>query len=127
MLEGGAGNDILIGHGFNDRLIGGGGNDDLDGGTHVAGGDTADYRASAGGVTVTIDLNNKTTAAGGDAEGDTLENIENVIGGAGNDSWSPSATRCSVISMAAMATISSSATAVPTFCSAATIPQLAIP
>ena len=65
MLEGGAGDDQLLGRG---------GADELDGG---AGSDTALYTGSVDGVTVDLITG---TGIGGDAQGDTLANIENVTG-----------------------------------------------
>ena len=76
-LDGGAGADTLNGGAGDDTLIGGAGGDTLDGG---AGTDTASYAASAAGVTV--DLSDNTNNANGDAAGDTLSNIENLIGSA---------------------------------------------
>lgn len=73
-LLGRGGDDSLIGGDFHDTLIGGGGGDLLLGGNGV---DTIDYRASAGGVA--IDLAAR-WASGGDAEGDVLRGIENVVG-----------------------------------------------
>ncbi len=64
-LDGGAGDDILIG---------GAGNDTLDGGS---GTDTASYSGSSAGVTVNLSTG---SASGGDANGDTLTSIENLIG-----------------------------------------------
>jgi Ca2+-binding RTX toxin-like protein len=87
-LSGGGGNDTLIGGASadtlsggsgDDLLIGGGGADSLDGGSGL---DTASYAASAAGVT--IDLLHG-TGLGGDAQGDTLANIENVVGSAFDD------------------------------------------
>ena len=86
-LEGHAGNDDLVGNGGDDmliggvgedRLTGGGGKDVLDGG---AGNDTAVYVGTTG---VTVDLA-KAARNTGDAAGDKLISIENVIGSAGND------------------------------------------
>ena len=73
-LYGGIGNDILDGGADADLLIGGEGADQLIGG---AGDDTASYAASASGVKVSL-----TTGRGshGDAAGDTLTGIENLIG-----------------------------------------------
>jgi len=65
ILTGGAGNDILIGLGGADRLDGG------------ADSDTVSYIASTSGVTVDLTAG---TGIGGDAQGDTLISIENVIG-----------------------------------------------
>jgi len=87
-IDGGAGNDVLTGtagddtlRGFDgdDVLRGLGGADALEGG---AGNDTADYSASA--LAVNLHLANH-SATGGDAEGDSLDSIENLIGSAGND------------------------------------------
>ena len=80
------GNDQLIGGSGNDYLVGGPGADLLDGGTDSGPstyqdtdvkGDTAGYAGSPAGVTVDLELG---TGSGGDAEGDTLQNIEHVIG-----------------------------------------------
>jgi Ca2+-binding RTX toxin-like protein len=91
------GNDILHGHGGNDTLIGGIGNDQLfgdQGNDFLRGGagadqlnggegtDTADYSNSATGVTVNLDQG---TGSGGDAQGDTFSNVENITGSAFND------------------------------------------
>lgn len=78
-LSGLAGGDILQGDIGNDILQGGLGADSLDGG---ADDDTASYNTSLIGVTVNL-LTDK--AEGGDADGDTLDNIENLIGSAKND------------------------------------------
>jgi Ca2+-binding RTX toxin-like protein len=64
-IDGGSGNDLLRGGAGADRLIGG------------AGIDTADYSAST--AKVTIDLQNG-TALDGDAQGDILTLIENIMG-----------------------------------------------
>jgi Ca2+-binding RTX toxin-like protein len=100
-LDGRGGNDVLLGENGDDTLIGGDGNDSLAGGTgtdslnggtgndllvggagadKLVGGDgidTADYSASAAGVTVNLAAG---TGVGGDAQGDTLSSIENVTG-----------------------------------------------
>jgi Ca2+-binding RTX toxin-like protein len=78
-IDGLAGNDILTGGLGNDHLIGGAGADQLFGG---AGTDTADYSGSPKGVTIDLAAG---TGVGGDAEGDTLNSIENVIGSAVGD------------------------------------------
>ncbi|OWJ68143.1 calcium-binding protein [Inquilinus limosus] len=75
-IDGLAGDDILLGGFGNDVLTGGAGADQLLGG---AGTDTADYAASAAGVTVDLFTGSGT---GGDAQGDTLQDIENVNGSA---------------------------------------------
>ena len=74
------GNDMLFGGGGDDQLLGGDGADHLDGGDGV---DTAFYHIGVGGG-VNIDLFTG-TATGGDAEGDTLVNIENVWGSRRDD------------------------------------------
>ena len=79
ILTGLTGDDFLSGEGGNDTLIGGGGSDTLLGGTGI---DTADYSASVLGVTV--DLITR-TGVGGDAQGDTIISVENLIGSNGDD------------------------------------------
>ncbi len=86
-------NDILIGNAVansleggagDDWLLGGEGVDTLDGGT---GSDTADYSDKA--VPLMVTLNGAVDAivtVGGVAE-DTIRNIENLIGGSGNDTF----------------------------------------
>lgn len=78
LLDGGSGADSLYGGVGNDTLKGGSGSDILSGGTGI---DTADYSASATAVNVTVNG----TVSGGDAAGDTLSGIENLIGSALND------------------------------------------
>ena len=80
VLNGGGGNDKLNGHGGDDILIGGAGNDELKGGAGI---DTANYQDAIAGITVSLAI---TTAQDtGGAGTDTLEDIENLIGGAGAD------------------------------------------
>jgi len=82
ILDGAAGNDMLSGGAGDDTLTGGAGADTLDGGADI---DTADYSGSAAGVSV--DLSNVgAQVSGGDASGDILSNIENVIGSTSADS-----------------------------------------
>jgi Ca2+-binding RTX toxin-like protein len=78
-LNGATGNDVLIGGVGKDTLIGGAGADMLDGGSDT---DTASYAASNFGINVSL-----ATGLGraGDAEGDTLINIENLTGSAYDD------------------------------------------
>ena len=77
--------DILRGLGGNDMLFGGSGNDTLDGGAGADaliggdGTDTADYSLSAAGVNVNLLTG---LGSGGDAQGDILSGIENIIGSA---------------------------------------------
>ena len=66
--------DTLKGGGGADVFVGGGGADRMDGG---AGEDSVTYHLSAAGVTVTLD---GAAGTGGDAQGDVLTTIENVVG-----------------------------------------------
>lgn len=79
VLSGMDGDDSLMGNDGNDTLIGGEGADMLDGG---AGFDIADYSGSDAAVLVRL-WNG--TGEGGHAQGDTLTNIEGVIGSAFDD------------------------------------------
>ena len=74
ILDGGFSTDTLYGDADNDTLKGGGGADRLYGGT---GTDTASYFDSYDGVLVSLITG---TAAYGDAEGDRLDSIENLMG-----------------------------------------------
>ena len=85
LLDGAGGNDELDGGAGDDLLIGGPGADKLDGGPDTGKGDTISYVTSR--EPVSIDLLNK-TARGGDADGDTLTNVENVEGSAYDDTLS---------------------------------------
>lgn len=85
LISGSAVNDVLDGTSAPNRMLGLDGDDTakgsaaadiLDGGTGL---DTADYSASAAAVTVNLATN---VNSGGDAQGDTLFFIENVIGSA---------------------------------------------
>lgn len=78
-LDGGAGDDEMTGRGGNDLLIGGPGADVLEGRGGI---DTASYATSSAGVAVNLAAG---TGSGGDAEGDELDTIENVIGSAFDD------------------------------------------
>jgi Ca2+-binding RTX toxin-like protein len=88
VLSGGAGNDTLFGGAGNDTLDGGAGDDTLHGGAGSdqliggAGTDTADYSSSSAAVHVNLSSGK---ASGGDAEGDTLDSVENLTGSALND------------------------------------------
>ena len=79
-LWGGAGADTLHGGGGNDIIDGGPGGDDLNGGGDN---DTITYANSDAGVRVTLVPG--TRGEGGDAEGDTLQSFENLIGSAYDD------------------------------------------
>ena len=80
ILSGGSGNDTLSGAGGNDTLIGGSGNDVMDGGT---GTDTVDYSYATAALTVSLAVSSAQTVASG--ETDTITNVENLVGGSGND------------------------------------------
>jgi len=71
--------NVIIGNGANNKLIGRAGADHLDGGAGI---DTASYAGSPSGVNVSLATG---TGTGGDAEGDTLVNIERLIGSSFND------------------------------------------
>ena len=73
-LEGGNGNDLLVGGSGDDFFQGGGGTDAIAGG---GGNHTASYRSSALAVGVNLATG---LGSSGDAEGDTLTGIENVLG-----------------------------------------------
>jgi Ca2+-binding RTX toxin-like protein len=78
-LSGDAGVNVLLGGAGDDTLRGGAGADHLDGG---AGSDFANYQDSAAAVTVDLLAH---TNSGGDAQGDTLTSIENLVGSAFSD------------------------------------------
>jgi serralysin len=78
-LSGGGAIDTLFGGNQNDVLTGGSGADYLSGGN---GTDWATYYGSPEGVTVSLITN---STHGGDAEGDTLVQIENIIGSVHDD------------------------------------------
>ena len=69
--------DTLTGGGLADTFMGGGGADVISGGL---GADTAEYSTSAAGVTIALDASGGSIGVGGDAEGDVLSSIENLIG-----------------------------------------------
>ncbi len=73
-LEGGTGDDALLGGGANDLLVGGTGADSLDGG---AGNDIASYLGAESPVSVSLQT---ATGTRGDALGDTLANMEALMG-----------------------------------------------
>ncbi|MFO0291131.1 MAG: beta strand repeat-containing protein, partial [bacterium] len=77
-LDGGTGNDFLNGGVGNDTLIAGAGDDFLDG---AAGTDTAVFGAGNN----TVNLTSTSPQDTGEGE-DTLRNIENLVGGDGDDS-----------------------------------------
>lgn len=79
-LFGGNGTDRLEGDSGRDTLVGGAGADTLVGGV---GSDTADYSAST--AAVNVNINDAAAETGGDAAGDVLSGIENLVGSANND------------------------------------------
>jgi Ca2+-binding RTX toxin-like protein len=78
-LKGGGGADNLLGEGGNDTLKGGGGADQLNGGNGI---DTVTYIDSPEAVLASLIING---AVGGDAQGDSFSNIENVTGSGYDD------------------------------------------
>ncbi|WP_395677993.1 hypothetical protein [Inquilinus sp.] len=88
LVTGDTGNDTLTGGAGDDQIMGGAGNDFIEGGagadtiTGNDGIDTASYAGSAAGVTVDLAVG---TGTGGDAQGDTLSGIEQVLGSGLND------------------------------------------
>lgn len=97
MITGYAGDDTLLGRGGNDTLYGNDGDDDISGGSGddtITGGEGADAidggrgrdRASYANsdAAVSIDLTER-LQHGGEAEGDTLRNVEDVTGSAYDD------------------------------------------
>jgi len=85
LIKGLAGNDDLNGGAGDDFILGGQGNDTINGGT---GNNTASYEDSTAAVTVKLawDRTGSTGAGiGGTADGDVLTNIQNIIGGTGDD------------------------------------------
>ena len=80
IVDGGAGNDHIIGNADSNYISGGSGNDILDGGD---GDDVASYVTSANGVT--LDLRVSSVQNTGGAGLDTLVSIENIDGSEFND------------------------------------------
>lgn len=90
ILLGGGADDELFGDDGDDQLLGGSGNDDLTGGPgadSIDGGDNIDsdtvfYNHSPTGITIVLD---GTTGSDGDAEGDTISNVDRIEGSPFND------------------------------------------
>ena len=82
ILRGGVGKDTLTGGGGNDTLVGGAGRDSLVGGDDI---DTASYEDSDAGVTVALAADGSATGSGGHAAGDSLSEIEYLVGSAHDD------------------------------------------
>ena len=74
LIRGREGSDSLSGNGGADTLVGGAGGDSLVGGS---GTDTASFVGSTAGVVVNLAAG---TASGGDAAGDTITGVENLVG-----------------------------------------------
>lgn len=79
IIWGAEGDDTLNGAEGNDTIYGGAGGDTMNGG---AGNDTVAYNGAIVGVTVNLLTQ---SASAGDAQGDTVQEFENVRGGDGND------------------------------------------
>lgn len=79
-IDGGAGNDTLLGDDGDDVIKGGAGTDIINGGTGV---DTVDYSAYTVNVTVNLATTTAQTVSTGDS--DTITNVENATGGSGAD------------------------------------------
>jgi serralysin len=73
-LNGDAGDDTITGSAFDDVIFGGTGADTING---LGGNDFVYYRASTAQVTVNLTTNVNT---GGEAQGDLLSNVENILG-----------------------------------------------
>ncbi len=99
---GGNGNDTIWADGGNDRITGGAGHDFIDAGdgndtiyaslndgndviTGGAGIDTIDYQAITAALTINLGATGSGSASSSQSGTDTLNGIENVKGGAGND------------------------------------------
>ncbi|MDQ2090606.1 calcium-binding protein [Marimonas arenosa] len=78
VLDGGDGNDTMDGGEGNDTFIGGAGADSMHGGS---GDDWVDYSGASTGIQVIAGL----SGSSGDAAGDTLSHIDNIIGTAFDD------------------------------------------
>ncbi|MCD5975510.1 calcium-binding protein, partial [Pseudomonas quasicaspiana] len=94
VINGTAGTDTLIGTAEdddikaltgNDVIKSSAGADKIDGGV---GSDTVDYSASAEGINIDVRMGVGIVGRGGDAEGDSLINVETVIGTAFDDTFS---------------------------------------
>uniref|UniRef100_UPI003457B380 hypothetical protein n=1 Tax=uncultured Sphingomonas sp. TaxID=158754 RepID=UPI003457B380 len=87
-MNGGTGNDHILGGDCDDILVGGAGDDHLDGGSGI---DTVSYRSAP--ARVSVYLWDDRPQGWGEGQ-DTLLSIENVEGSSLNDLWSamPTAT-----------------------------------
>lgn len=82
VITGNSGANLLLGNEGNDTIIGGLGADNMDGGDDI---DTLSYVNDTKGVTVDLGLQTASGAVGGEANGDTIANFENFVGGKGID------------------------------------------
>lgn len=80
LIDGGAGDDTIEGGAGNDAIIGGEGADDIDGGTGEQ--DIVSFERSSVGVVVDLVLGR---GQGGEAEGDTYDNVEFIHGSTHDD------------------------------------------
>jgi Ca2+-binding RTX toxin-like protein len=80
VLSGGTGHNVLWGNAGDDTFLGGSGIDSFAGGS---GNDTVTYESSDAGVAINLATG---AVSGGDATGDSLNSIENVIGSTHDDS-----------------------------------------
>ncbi|MDB5796961.1 MAG: Hemolysin-type calcium-binding repeat-containing protein, partial [Paucimonas sp.] len=85
MLDGGAGDDLLVGGSGEADFAGGAGNDTLDSRVGIG---YADYTAAKAAVTADLGAG---TASGADIGTDTLQAVDGVAGGSGDDSLTGSA------------------------------------
>ena len=82
------GDDLIVGSSFGDTLSGGAGDDTLDGGAgddvldSGDGSDTVIFSDATGGITVNLETGN---ANGVETVTDSISDVENVVGGAGDD------------------------------------------
>ncbi len=83
-LSGGSGNNVLIGGGGDNLFIGGPGADEMIGGE---GNDTVSYADASTSIFIDLDFHGDGIGRGfrGDAQGDALRDIENVIGSGHDD------------------------------------------
>jgi Ca2+-binding RTX toxin-like protein len=98
-IIGNTGNDTIYGMDGNDNIEGGAGADIIDGGN---GSDSIKYKNSNAGVVVNLKTN---TASGGDAQGDTISNFENISGSEYDDTLTLSDIRGQVLAGAGNDTI----------------------
>jgi len=82
VLRGDATSDYILGQGGDDLIEGRGGGDYIHGGPGI---NTASYESSAQAVDVDLSRSGTGVQLGGDAAGDTLYLVQNVIGSAHND------------------------------------------